>query len=340
VVVVVHNEEDRIASRLENLLAVDYPRKKFDIILASDGSSDNTVEIARRYESAGVLVRAFRRRRGKASVLNDVVPSARGEIVILADARQRFQPGAVGALVENFFDESVGAVSGELMLRPARAGGAVGQGACFYWRYEKFIRRSESRSKSTIGATGAIYAIRRSLFERIPEDTILDDVLIPLRIVRQGYRVRLEPLARAYDDASRTAQEEFTRKVRTIAGTFQLFARERWLLSPSRNALWFETMSHKALRLAAPLLQVVLVLASLELANITIYRCALAGQLLFYTAALGGYAHRHMQHRLYLLTVPYTFCLLNWATIVGFMWFLTGRQRVTWDHVAASRALS
>ncbi len=335
VVVVAHNEEDRIRSRFDNLLALDYPREKLDILLGSDGSTDSTVSRAFEYWDAGVRIRAFGDRRGKAAVLNDVVTSTRGEIVVLADARQRFEPGAVRALVRNFDDPRVGAVSGELVLTPEGDGATLGRGACFYWRYETFIRRSESRASSTVGATGAIYAIRRTLFEPIPPDTILDDVLIPLRMVRRGYRVKLESAARAFDATPDTERDEFIRKVRTIAGTFQLFARERWLFNPLRNRLWFETMSHKALRLTVPLLQLVLLAANVGLAGLFAYRCLLAAQMLFYAAALGGYAHRHRRHRLYLLTLPYTVCLLSWATIIGFVRFLSGRQQVTWERAPA-----
>ena len=144
----------------------------------------------------------------------------------------------------------------------------------------------------------------------------------------------LESAARAYDATPATSHDEFIRKVRTIAGTFQLFARERWLFDPFRNPLWFETMSHKALRLAAPFLQLLLLTANLGLAHLFVYRCLLDAQIIFYTAALGGYVHRHMRHRFYVLTVPYAVCLLNWATIVGFVRFLTGQQRVTWERVS------
>ena len=339
VIVVAHDEEHRIGSRLDNLLSLDYPRAKLEILLASDGSTDGTVERARQYEHAGVQIRAFAKRRGKPAVLNDVVPSARGEIVVLADARQRFEPDAIRALVANFADPVVGAVGGELMLTPT-GGATIGKGACFYWRYEKFIRRSESRTNSTVGATGAIYAIRRSLFEPIPHDTILDDVLIPLGIIRRGYRVCLESAARAYDATPASSHDEFVRKVRTIAGTFQLFARERWLFDPVRNPLWFETMSHKALRLAAPFLQLVLFAANLALADLWFYCWLLAAQMAFYAAALGGHAHRHARHRLYVLTVPYALCVLNWAALVGFVRFLTGQQRVTWEQVASTALAS
>jgi biofilm PGA synthesis N-glycosyltransferase PgaC len=333
-IVVAHNEEDRIVPRLDNLLALDYPRDRLDIVLASDGSTDGTVGRARRYEEAGVRVHAFAKRRGKAAVLNDVVPSARGEIVVLADARQRFDPSAVRALVANFADPEVGVVSGELLMTPARASAAIGQGASFYWRYEKFIRRLESCTGSTVGATGAIYAIRRTLFTPIPDDTILDDVVIPMRIVRQGYRVVFEPRARAYDSASATSRAESVRKVRTIAGTFQLFARETWLFNPFRNPVWFETLSHKGLRLLAPVLQVVVLATGFGLPDLPVYRLLLAAQFLFYGAALGGYTHRHWQRRFRILTVPYTICLLNWSTVVAFTRVVAGRQRPTWDRAA------
>ena len=166
---------------------------------------------------------AFAVRRGKAAVLNDVVPRASGAIVVLADARQRFEPDTVRALTRPFADPAVGAVSGELILTETPDGPTVGRGVGVYWRYEKLIRKSESRVDSTVGATGAIYAIRRELFEPIPEDTLLDDVLIPLRIVRRGYRVLFEPAARAWDRVAASAGEELARKVRTLAGNFQLF---------------------------------------------------------------------------------------------------------------------
>jgi cellulose synthase/poly-beta-1,6-N-acetylglucosamine synthase-like glycosyltransferase len=236
---------------------------------------------------------------------------------VFADARQRFDHSALRALVANFADPTVGAVSGELILGTDRGLAAAGQGTAFYWRYEKFLRASESRVDSTIGATGAIYAIRRELFEPIPEDTILDDVLIPLRIVRRGYRVIFEPDARAYDQVSATAREEFARKARTIAGTFQLFARERWLFNPLRNRLWFETLSHKALRLTIPALQVFLLAANIALADVWPYGWFLGVQVACYAAALLGCTRQHGRRSLMIVSVPHTICLLSWATIAG-----------------------
>jgi len=294
---------------------------------------------AQHFESDGIRVVAFDRRRGKAAVLNDVVPTARGQIVVLGDARQRFESGILRELVADFGDSTVGAVSGELVIRSRanESGSTIGEGASFYWRYEKFIRRSESRAHSTVGATGAVYAIRRELFEPIPDDTLLDDVLIPMRIISRGYRVLFEPGARAYDLAVASPRQEFVRKVRTIAGTFQLFARERWLFNPFRNRVWFETLSHKALRLLTPLLHAVILIANLGLVSLPAYRWILAAQVMFYAAAAA--AHVLGQRRaMVAMKVPYTMCLLVWATVVGFVYFVTRQQQVTWERVVTTSA--
>ena len=336
IVVIANNEEERIGARIENLLALDYPADRREIVIASDGSTDSTVARAMLYESRGVSVRSFASRRGKSAVLNIVVPGLRGEIVLFADARQRFDAGTLRALVENFADPVVGAVSGELVITTTDRTAAAGRGSAFYWRYEKFIRSTEGSADSTVGATGAIYAIRRALFEPIPDDTILDDVLIPLRIVRKGFRVLFDPRARAYDSASATAQHEFVRKARTIAGTFQLFSRELWLFNPRRNRLWLETMSHKALRLTLPVLHATLFIASAVLAPGSgwFYQAMFAGQVTFYAAAIIGSTQGCNPRRSFVVTVPCAICLLSWATVVGFARFLTNRQQVTWERVA------
>jgi glycosyltransferase involved in cell wall biosynthesis len=333
IVVVVYNEAERIAARLQNLLSLDYPADKLQIIVGSDGSTDDTVERARRYAGAGVRVHAAPQRRGKPAVLNAVMPFTRGEIIVFADARQHFDRNSLRALVSNYADARVGAVSGELVLRPANGSAAVGQGASLYWRYEKFIRSSESRVDSTIGATGAIYSIRRSLFEPIPDDTILDDVLIPLRIVQRGYRVVFEPRAKAFDCTCTTARQEFARKARTIAGNVQLFARERWLFDPRMNRLWFETISHKALRLLVPLLHLGVLVGNVALAGTWPYDWLLVGQAAFYTAAIGGCVQRLGRKRSVILTVPYTICLLTGATVAGIWRWMTHQQPVTWERV-------
>jgi len=335
IVVVAHNEAERIGARIENLKALDYPEGSLEILVVSDGSTDGTAERARADHASGIRVVAFEARRGKPAVLNDIVPQSRGDIVVLADARQRFDRGALRALVGPFADPGVGAVSGDLILTDDGRPSAVGRGVSAYRRYESFVRLCESRVGSTIGSTGAIYAIRRGLFPRLPEDTLLDDVLIPMRIVRRGYRVLFEPAARAFDQAPATAREEFGRKARTLAGNFQLFFRETWLLSPLGNPLWLQTVSHKGLRLLGPLLLLAAMASNLCLIGRPGYRPALVAQGTFYAGALLGGLLRGRGKVSPLVSLPYTFCLVNCAAVAGAFRFLTSRQRVTWDRASA-----
>lgn len=323
VVVVAHNEAARIHRRILNLLAVDYPEHLLNVVVASDGSTDDTVELA---SSVGGRVRvvACPVRRGKPAVLNEVIASLTAEIVVLADARQTFDRGAIRAMVSCLGDPTVGVVSGELMLASA------------YWTYEKRIRCAESQVDSTVGATGAIYAIRRSAFQPIPDDTILDDVLIPMRIARQGLRVVFEPAARAYDVPA-TPAHEFARKVRTIAGNIQLFARDGWLLRPAENRLWFQTWSHKAIRLALPFLYAALFASNVALADDgSFFRVLLAGQGAFYAVAAAGYLVPAARRVVPLASIPYEICFLNWAALVGLVKYAAGCQRVTWKQPSVS----
>lgn len=331
-----HNEEAAIRARLLNLLSQDYPADRLEVLVASDGSSDATAE--RMHEVMDGRVHSFvlPSRRGKPAVLNVLAGAARGDVLVFTDARQRFDPGTVRTLVAPFADSSIGGVGGELMLVADPEHGLAGAGMGAYWRYEKLIRRAESRVHSTVGATGAVYAVRRELFRPLPEDTLLDDVLVPLRVVAQGRRVVFESAARAYDRTSPTAAHELRRKARTLAGNFQLFARERWLLHPTRNPIFFQTFSHKALRLVTPLALAAALTANLLLLDSWPYRVLLGAQLAFYAAAAAGHALRIRGRRSSLLALPYVVCLLSWATVVGFTRYVRGRQRVTWDTAASA----
>jgi poly-beta-1,6-N-acetyl-D-glucosamine synthase len=331
IVVVAHNEVRRIRDRIANLLALDYPRELLEIVIASDASTDGTADVAMEFAASGIEVVRFEQHRGKPAVLNEIVPRLKGEFVVLMDARQRIEANALRALIANFSDQRVGAVSGELLLDQGTGNAQTGAGMGFYWRYEKFIRYHESRADSTVGVTGALYALRQRLFRPIPPDTLLDDVLIPMQIVRQGYRVLFEPEARAYDTVSPTAQAELTRKVRTIAGNFQLLWRERWLLNPRANRLWFQTLSHKFCRLLGPLCLTAIVVSNLFLLEHPLYRVLLVLQALFYMAAAAGHLRRNAAPHSSLLNIAYAFCLLNWATVLGFYRFVLGRQQVTWQ---------
>ncbi len=333
ILVIARNEAQQICARIDNLLELDYERSKLEIVVASDGSRDETVVLAKGYRQAGVKVVAFDTNRGKPAVLNELVPRLQGSIVVLMDCRQKIAREALQALVDNFADAQVGAVSGQLVLSRDEQTGEGIEGVGFYWRYEKAIRAAESRFDSTVGATGALYAIRRDLFEAIPADTLLDDVLIPMQIVRRGYKVVFEPAAQARENLMANADMEYRRKIRTIAGNFQLFCRHRWLLNPRVNRLWLQTVSHKFMRLLCPLCLLLALISNALLLNSLFFVAVIVLQLLFYAAAVVATALPTTANRMPLLSVPHAFCLLNWSTAVAAYRFFRGRQGVTWEQV-------
>ncbi|HKP14325.1 MAG TPA: glycosyltransferase family 2 protein, partial [Blastocatellia bacterium] len=307
VVIACHNEARNIEARLRNLLACDYPQDRLEIIVVSDGSADMTADIARRFAPDRVRVFAYERQRGKAVALNVGVEMAAGEVVVFADARQRFERGAIRQLVANFADPTVGAASGELLL----AGSAgVGESVGLYWKYEKWIRKNESRFDSVVGATGAIYAIRKRLWRPLPPTTILDDVYTPMRIAMSGHRVVFEEQARAYDQAATSARREFARKVRTLMGNYQLCQLMPRLLVPT-SALLLQFYSHKLLRLVAPLFFLLLFAVNVAILNshgaTWFYGATLAAQAIFYACVAAGAALLKRQRKVRLLNFAYVF---------------------------------
>lgn len=343
-VMVVRNEEAVIARKLENLLTLDYPREQLEVVVVSDGSSDRTPAILADYQGdddrTGVRIDArntgARTRvrtlikpvcQGKAAGLNDAIKLATGEVLLFTDARQQIEPGALRLLIENFADPDVGAASGELMLGDV-VSGETGKGMGLYWRIEKKIRELESASGSVAGATGAIYCARRSLLvaSPLPEGTILDDVLLPMQIVRQGSRVIFDSRARAWDSPDLGEGREFSRKVRTLSGNYQLLQLAPWLLS-SQNAIRFEFVSHKLSRLVVPFALLAVLIASIFLPQ-PVYRAALVAQLAFYTLSLAALAGIKIGPLSRIADPARTFVVLNSAAMVAFINFVTGRKAV------------
>jgi poly-beta-1,6-N-acetyl-D-glucosamine synthase len=227
VVLVIHNEAARIHRKLDSLLAMHGAEQIVEILIGSDGSTDDSAAVVQSYPDPRVKWIPFTERRGKPSVINDLVPQATGNLVLLTDVRQDFDRDFLTAALPNFADVSVGVVSGELVFQADESTTTTGEGIGLYWRYEKFIRNAESRFRGVPGATGACYLIRRKLFRPIRSSTILDDVAIPLQIVSQGYRCLFERGAMAYDRPSAATRQEAIRKRRTIAGAAQLMVRVR-----------------------------------------------------------------------------------------------------------------
>jgi poly-beta-1,6-N-acetyl-D-glucosamine synthase len=329
-VMVVRNEEAVIADKLENLMGLDYPADKFEIVVVSDGSSDRTPAILAEYAddprpTARVQTLIKPSSNGKAAGLNDAIQRATGEVLFFTDARQHIESGALRLLVENFSDPEVGAASGELMLGDPFAG-ETGKGMGLYWRVEKKIRELESVSGSVVGATGAIYCARRMLLEwsPLPEGTILDDVLLPMQVVRQKSRVIFDSRARAWDLPDLGDGREFARKVRTLSGNYQLLQLAPWLLS-SENAIRFEFVSHKLSRLAVPFALLALLVASLFLPE-PFYRLALVLQLAFYALSVAALSGVKIGPLSRIADPARTFLVLNSAAVIAFVNFATGRK--------------
>jgi cellulose synthase/poly-beta-1,6-N-acetylglucosamine synthase-like glycosyltransferase len=323
IVLAAHNEERRILPRIQNLLSSDYPSEKIQIVIVSDGSTDGTAAQVRSLADPRVLLIKQPKRSGKSECLNVGVQAASGEIIIFGDLRQRFAPDAISQLVAHFSDTRVGAVSGSLEIETAAS--AIGGGVDAYWRLEKFLRRSESCLDSCIGCTGAIYAIRRALFRPIPPDTLLDDVVIPMQIVMQKFRVTFEPAAIAYDPQSLEPEREKIRKQRTLAGNYQMMFRYLKWLFPWHNRLWWQLISHKYLRLCAPLFMLLALVSNAFLLESVIFRILFAGQCLFYSlAVLGGIIAKA---RVKILSLPAGFVFLNLMTLRGLYHHLRGSYR-------------
>ena len=326
VIMSLYNEEANVAAKLESLMAADYPADKVQLLAGSDGSTDRTgdilEEMARRLPLTVVRVE---RRAGKPAMLNTLVPMATGGILVFTDARQALDRGALAALARHFQDPAVGSVSAELHFVDA-SGKPSGVG--LYWEYEKFIRKSESRLGSMLGATGALYAVRRELFTPVPPGLVLDDVFIPMKVVEQGYRAIVEPAAGIYDRVAPDAGAEFARKARTLAGNFQLFRHVGWALNPFGGVVAWQFFSHKVLRLFVPYCLLAMLAANGFLLDSPFFRVTFATQLAFYACAAAG-AFTRTPFRAF--DVPYMFCVMNWAAVVGLYRFLAGAQDVVWQ---------
>ena len=325
-VMVVRNEEAVIARKLENLLTLDYSQAKLDVVVVSDGSSDRTPAIVADY-ARDPRVRTLMKpvSQGKAAGLNDAIKLATGEVLLFTDARQHIESGALRLLIENFADPDIGAASGELTLGDPTSG-ETGKGMGLYWRMEKKIRELESASGSVAGATGAIYCARRKLLDPLPEGTILDDVLLPMQVVRKGFRVIFDSRARAWDSPDLGEGREFSRKVRTLSGNYQLLQLAPWLLS-SQNEIRFEFVGHKLSRLAVPFALLALLIASMFLPQ-PLYRAALGAQLAFYALSLVALAGVKIGPLSRIADPARTFVILNSAAMVAFINFVTGRKAV------------
>ncbi|MFP4056873.1 MAG: glycosyltransferase family 2 protein [Candidatus Brocadiia bacterium] len=322
-----YNEAHSLGPKLDSCLALDYPKERLQVLVLSDGSTDGTEAVAERYVERGVELLAFEQNRGKLAVLRDGLAAARGEVVAFSDAACRLLPDSLRRLVRPFADPGVGCVSGVYrVLRPGEAelGGEEG----FYWRYETFIKRCESDLGSILGAHGSLYAIRRELCPDLARVTINDDYEIPVHIVAGGHRAVYAPDAVACEEAAEMGG--FARRVRIAVGNVHQLRLLGLLAWPPRPWLLFEFAAHKGLRLLGPLCLAGAVVLNALLAG-TFYRVVLAGQGAFYALAAGGWALRRRRGGPPLLKLPFYFCMVNAAYVVGLWRALFGSRRVTWS---------
>ena len=335
VVVVAYNEATRLRAKLDSIFASDCAAQIQEVLIGSDGSTDATSYLIDEYADDRVRLIEFPERRGKPACLNDLIAQCTSEVVILTDARQKLHPEAISKLAANFADVRVGAVSGELVLKASAGETSAARGIGFYWRYEKFIRRCESRFRSVPGATGALYAIRRNVFRPIPEDSILDDVVLPMRIIERGYHCAFEPEAVAYDEPSQSASKESIRKRRTIAGCVQLLRDHRRWLNPSGNPIWWEYVSHKILRLFSPLLLVIAAVTNVALAGDPWYLCFASVQGAFYLTAFMGWHYQRIGRRSAVFGPSLMFVALNLTTLAAWWDAMRGRFTPKWQQAGS-----
>jgi cellulose synthase/poly-beta-1,6-N-acetylglucosamine synthase-like glycosyltransferase len=336
--VVANNEDWVIRQKVENSLACNYPGDQLKVVIASDGSDDNTNDIVREYQDRGVKLFVYPERKGKMEAINRTVPLLAGEIVVFSDAREMFHPDAVRELAANFNDEKIGAVSGEYIFTAPQARG-VGKSLQLYWEYEKRLRKREGEISSSVGASGAIYAIRKRLFKPVPWVTILDDLAIPMTIIAQGYRVVFDRLAKAYDDVSSTSGQEYGRKSRTLAGNFQILFN---LGRKYRFRNWFvlfEYFSHKVMRMALPVFFLAFFISTVWLKGM-MPRLLLAAQAVFFGLAVIGLLLEKLGIKThFLFHAPGVFCTIHWAIVTGVFRYLIHRQSIKWQRMIKGRYL-
>ncbi len=345
-----HNEETVIEEKIRNTLTLDYPKDRLQILIVTDGSTDHTPEIVRRYARADIELLHRPERRGKMAAINRAIPLARGEVVVFSDANNFYHSDALRQLVAPFRDPRVGAVSGAKTIQESND--ALGASEGLYWKYESFLKSQESRLGNCTAVCGEILAVRRKAYIAPPEDIINDDFFIAMQIARQGYRILYAPRARSSERVSASARDEITRRTRINAGRYQAFARaNQWLPFHNPILLW-QLFSHKFLRLMVPFAMIGAALSNLLAVLLRPVAPAPAGSLLhlgrpygetllalqtifYFTAWLGARLEKKSAHPLSRLFYLPTFLVnSNLAALQGFVKFVQGKQSPIWERVA------
>jgi cellulose synthase/poly-beta-1,6-N-acetylglucosamine synthase-like glycosyltransferase len=332
VIVTAYNEQNCIRAKLDNLAALNYPPDLVDILVASDGSSDSTEEIAANYDARRIRVLRVEGRRGKTACQNAAAVAASGEILVFTDATTRLHPDALRALIENFADPKVGCVGGRLEY-VTDVDNATGCGGEAYWSYELRVRASESALGSLIGVSGCLYAVRKSAYRPIDPE-LISDFVIAMRMREQGLRTVLAPDAVCFEETLENGGHELSMRVRVAIRSLNALVRERKFLNPLKYGRFaWQLWSHKVLRYASPLLWLGALAANAALAQETVYLVLLAGQSAVIAAGAAGFMLQGRGRHLGVLGRPYYLLLTNAASLIATLRYLRGERMAIWTPI-------
>jgi cellulose synthase/poly-beta-1,6-N-acetylglucosamine synthase-like glycosyltransferase len=333
IIITAYNEERDLAAKLDNTLALDYPRDLLEIIVASDCSHDQTDAIAREFAGRGVRLHRQSQRLGKTAAQNAAVEQAHGEIILFSDATSLYRPDAVRAIMPSFADPEVGCVAGRLEYVDS-SGSRVGQGARSYWSYETFLKRHESRVGSLIGVSGCLYAVRRAAYIPLYHEAC-SDFIIATKMVEQGLRAVYEPNAVCTEQTNRQSDKELKMRVRIIAQTFTDLWRHRSLLNPVRGGFYgVQLLSHKVMRYLVPFFLMGLFFSSAVMASSSlVFRLMFAAQIACYACPAIAWVLDRVGIRSRLLAFPQYFMLANLASLIGCYKFLRGQRYASWEPI-------
>jgi cellulose synthase/poly-beta-1,6-N-acetylglucosamine synthase-like glycosyltransferase len=337
ILITAFNEEASIRNKLENTLQIEYPREKTEVIVASDGSTDRTDEIVKSFSDRGVRLFRQEGRVGKTETQNNAVKAATGEIILFSDATTTYQKDVFDTILPSFADPKVGCVAGRLVYVDDE-NTSVGHGLMSYWSYETFLKTAESRATSLIGASGCLYAVRRSAYEPMYPEAC-SDFLICMSIYRKGLRSVFAPEAVCYEVTNKRAGHELRMRVRVIAQTFTDLWRNRDMLNPLKSGFYgIQLFSHKLMRYSVPFVLVTLFATSAVLSVKTpFFAGILIIQIAFYLLALGGWLVESTGRHLGLVAIPFYFVLANLASAVAFYKFVRGETYTRWEPIRNSR---
>ncbi len=332
-VIAAYNEADIMTAKIQDTLALRYPKAQLSLLFVTDGSTDGTPEVVRNYPEIKLLHTP--ERKGKIHAMHRAMGKVQTDIVVFTDANTFLNKDALLLLARHYQDPTVGAVSGEKRVKiEENADATAGEG--MYWKYESALKKWDSELYSVVGAAGELFSVRRSLYEAVPSDTILDDFMISMQIAQRGYRIVYEPEAYAVELSSENIGEELKRKIRIAAGGIQSILRLPGAANPFKNPiLSFQYLSHRVLRwTVTPFLMMLALVTNAVIAfttNETLYQLLLSGQLIFYAMALAGWFLENKKIKSKILFVPYYFCMMNYAVVMGIRRYFFGNQSAAWD---------